>query len=76
MFEMTKRRLSEKLRSLQNTIAQNIMDFIFTKDRASIRRRLDLIQSYFEPGLAKLREDDEILEHVCKEVTDVKKMQE
>ena len=76
MFEQAKKRLSDKLKSIENTITERALDFLFNKEASVIKKRLELIQTFFEPALSGLKGDEETLEHVCKEVTDIKKMQE
>ncbi|CDW72803.1 UNKNOWN [Stylonychia lemnae] len=77
--EMIRKRIQEKQRILMDQINSNLVDFLFMTNNSSseaCKKRMQMIQKYFEPKFDKYEDYESLLEYVCKEFGDVKKIQE
>lgn len=62
---------------LQNQILKNMQDLLFTRSLSQIERKLRMISQLVNAGkFTKIEEDTELIEYICKETIDVKKLQD
>lgn len=54
-----------------------MQDLLFTRSRAQIERKLSMISQLVNAGkFSKIADDTELIEYICKETIDVKKLQD
>eukprot|EP00347_Sterkiella_histriomuscorum_P021714 403333020 len=76
MLEMIKKRISEKQRILQDQINSNLLDLLFARSKESCSKKLQQIMKFFEAKFQKLDSNESILEYICQDFTDLKKIQD
>ena len=77
VFESFKKLVADKQKMLQNQILQNMQDLLFTRSLSQIERKLRMISKLVNAGkFTKIEEYTELIEYICKETIDVKKLQD
>lgn len=77
VFESFKKRVADKQKTLQTQILLNMQDLLFTRSLTQIERKLSIISQLINAGkMTKIEEDTELIEYICKETLDVKKIQD
>ncbi len=61
---------------VQDLICSDLRDVLFARHLDTCESKMQLINQFFEPKMQKLDNEETILEHICKETLDLKRMQE
>lgn len=75
-YESFKKRVTDKQRQLTNLIGQQLQDFLYIKSYDTCLRKIVQIGNAVSAKLEKLEQEQETIEFVTRETSDIKRMQE